>query len=110
MVMLITVAGVLLALFALYASAKRATTVAELEVERGAVRVMRGGIAPPILRDLRDVARRPPMDGVRIRIVRESGRAGVELSGSVTPEQAQRIRNVVGRVPLARLMNAPRRR
>lgn len=97
------------ALVALWASARRAVTIAELAVERGAVRVVRGGIAPPILGDLRDVARRPPIEALRIRIRRSSGRAEVVLTGEVTPEQAQRIRNVIGSVPLARLMNAARR-
>lgn len=102
------VAAVVLA--ALYVSARRAITIAELSVERGAVRVVRGGIAPPVLADLRDVARRPPIADLRVRIVRSAGRAEVQLIGKVSDEQAQRIRNVVGSVPLARLMNAPRRR
>lgn len=108
--LLVPVVLVLAALGALYVAARRAVTIAELDIERGAVRVVRGGIAPPILADLRDVARRPPLDGVRVRILRSSGRAAVELVGDVPAEQAQRIRNVVGRVPLARLVNAPRRR
>jgi Protein of unknown function (DUF3634) len=98
------------ALAALYVAARRAVTIAELEIERGAVRVVRGGIAPPILADLRDVAKRPPIDGLHVRILRSSGRAEVQFLGNVTEEQAQRIRNVVGRVPLARLVNAPKRR
>lgn len=92
---------------ALYVAARRAVTIAELEIERGNVRVVRGGIAPPILADLRDVAKRPPIDDLRVRILRSSGRAEVKLFGRVTDRQAQQIRNVVGRVPLARLVNAP---
>jgi hypothetical protein len=98
------------ALAALYVASRRAVTIVELEIERGAVTVVRGGIAPPVLADLRDVAKRPPIDGVRVRIVRASGRAEVQLLGKCSDEQAQRIRNVVGSVPLARLINAPRRR
>jgi hypothetical protein len=98
------------ALAALYVAARRAVTIAELDIRHGVVDVVRGGIAPPVLADLRDVAKRPPIDGLRVRILRSSGRAEVELRGRVTGEQAQRIRNVVGSVPLARLVNAPRRR
>jgi len=94
----------------LYVSARRAVTVAELEIESGVVRVVRGGIAPPILGDLRDVASRPPIRRLRIRILRSSGRAEVVLVGEVSEQQAQRIRNVIGSVPLARLANAPRKR
>lgn len=109
--MLLVVAGIAAAvLAALYVSARRAITIAELSVENGGVRVVRGGIAPPVLADLRDVARRPPIADLRVRIVRASGRAEVQLIGRVSEEQAQRIRNVVGSVPLARLMNARRRR
>lgn len=109
MAVLVLVAGVIAAIIALYISARRAVTIAEIEVEQGTVRVVRGGIAPSVLGDLCDVAKRPRMHGVRIRIVRSSGHAGVQLSGKLSKEQAQRIRNVIGSVPLARLMNAPRR-
>lgn len=102
-------AVVLAGVSAVYLAARRAVTIAELEIEAGTVRVVRGGIAPPILADLREVAKRPPIKTLRVHIVRSSGRAEVQLSGSVSEAQAQRIRNVVGSVPLARLMNAPRR-
>jgi hypothetical protein len=107
---LLVVCLVLAALGALYVAARRAVTIAELEIEGGKVRVVRGGIAPPILADLRDVAAKVPADRGRVRIVRSSGRAAVELSGAIGDGQAQRIRNVIGSVPLARLVNAPRRR
>ncbi len=94
---------------ALYVAARRAITVVELSVERGNVRIVRGGIAPPILADLRDVARKPPISSLRVRIVRSRGRAEVQLAGEVSDAQAQQIRNVVGSVPLARLINARRK-
>jgi hypothetical protein len=97
---------------ALYVAARRAITIVELSIEDGVVRVVRGGIAPPILADLRDVAKRPPIRALKIRIVRSSGRAEVQFSSSrdVSDAQAQQIRNVVGSVPLARLINSPRPR
>jgi hypothetical protein len=109
-VFVVTIAAAFAALVALYAAARRAITIAELEIERGVVRVVRGGIAPPVLADLRDVAKSPPIENARVRIVRSSGRAEVNMVGSVTDRQAQRIRNVIGGVPLARLVNAPRKR
>lgn len=96
-------------LAALYVSARRATTVAELSFERGTVRIVRGGIAPPVLADLRDVAKSPPIDGLFVRITKSSGRAELTFRGDRSSVQEQRIRNVVGSVPLARLMNAHRR-
>ena len=41
-----------------------------------------------------------------IRVTRASGRAEVELKGNIDERAAQRIRNVIGSVPLARLINA----
>ena len=94
---------------ALFVAARRAITVAELDVSGGKVRVVRGGIAPPVLADLRDVAASPPIERLRIRIVRSAGRAEVVFRGAVDERQGQRIRNVIGAVPLARLVNARRR-
>jgi hypothetical protein len=105
---LLTVAAVAMA--ALWIAARRAITIAELTIEEGVVRVSRGGIAPPILADLRDIAKRPPIERGHVRIVRASGRAEVQLGGAIPAPQAQRIRNVIGSVPLARLRNAPRRK
>lgn len=95
---------------ALYVAARRAITVAELEIRDGELRVVRGGVAPPILSDLRDVAKRPPIKSLAIRITRSSGRAEVTLTGAASPGQAQRIRNVIGSVPLARLTNTAHRK
>ena len=97
------------ALVFLYLASLRAVTIADLEIAQGKVRVIRGGIAPPILADLRDIARTPPIASARVSIVRSDGRAEVKLRGEVSPDQAQRIRNVVGSVPLARLRNAVRK-
>lgn len=97
------------ALVALYVAARRATTIAELRIDNGALGVVRGGIAPAVLADLRDVAKAPPIRELRVRIVKSSGRAEVSFFGNVSDAQAQRIRNVIGSVPLARLINARRK-
>jgi hypothetical protein len=95
---------------AVYFAARRATTIAVLAIDRGVVRIERGGVAPTVLADLRDVAKAPAIDGVRVRIVRSSGRAEVQIDGAISDAQAQRLRNVIGSVPLARLMNARSRK
>lgn len=94
---------------ALYVASRRAITIAELEIDHGTLRVVRGGVVPPVLADLRDIARTPPIERAHIRILRSSGRAEVVVRGNVSATQAQRIRNVVGSVPLARLVNAARK-
>lgn len=97
-------------LVALYFAARRAITICELSIERGVVSVVRGGVAPPILADLRDIAKTPPIAALRIRIFKSSRRAEIQFRGEVSDPQAQRIRNVIGSVPLARLINAARAR
>jgi hypothetical protein len=96
---------VIAAIVALYISARRAITIAELVFDKGTVVVARGGVAPPILGDLRDIARTMPRERVRVRVLRERGRADVRFLDRVPDPDAQRIRNVVGSVPLARLVN-----
>lgn len=105
--MLAWLAVVTVLLGVLYVAARRAITVAELTFAGGTVHVRRGGIAPPILADLRDVARSTPAT-FHVRIVRDRGRADVRFRGAVDERVRQRVRNVVGRVPLARLVNAVR--
>jgi hypothetical protein len=100
--------AVAIALGLLYRSARRAITIAELEVRNGTVRVVHGGLAPGVLQDLRDIAGRPKIKGARILVLRSHGRAEVRLEGSVSADQTQRIRNVIGCVPLAKLRNAAR--
>src|SRR5262249_40131509 len=110
--LLVFVTGSAAVLFGLHVAARRAVTIAELRIEQGTLRVVRGGLPPSVLADLRDLAAHPPLVELRVRIHRSNGRAAIELagpSGAVSPEQAQRIRNVVGNVPLARLMSGRRR-
>jgi hypothetical protein len=107
---LVFVAAVAIALIALWLSARAAVTVCLLDITRGDVVVRRGGLAPRILADIGDVAARPKIARATLRIVRERGRAILEVNGAVPPAQLQQLRNVVGSVPLAKLVNSRRRR
>jgi hypothetical protein len=92
---------------ALGLAVRSALTVSVLEVKAGKIRVAsRRSIAPAILNDLRDVVRKPPVASATIRIMRSRGRAEVRFSGTISDAQAQRVRNVIGSVPLAKLVNA----
>jgi uncharacterized protein DUF3634 len=105
---LVFVAVVALALVALWASARAATTACVLDINKGEVVVRSGGLAPRILVDIGDVAAHPKIERATLRVVRERGRAALEVSGAVPPAQLQQLRNVVGSVPLAKLVNARR--
>jgi hypothetical protein len=103
-----TVAGLLL----LWLAARAAITVCVAEVRDGRIEVTRGGIAPTVLADLGDVIAHPPIQRATLRIVRSQGAAELQAHGDLSPAQLQRIRNVIGSVPLAKLVNArarPRR-
>ena len=104
------VVATLVALVLLWTAARSAITVCVAEVRDGKIEVTHGGIAPRLLADVADVVARPRVEKATLRIVRARGRAEVELHGEVTPAQAQQIRNVIGSVPLAKLVNASRRR
>jgi hypothetical protein len=96
-------------LWLLYVASRRAITLVELEMRGGQLEVIRGGIAPRILADLRDVARAAPKANATVRIVRDRGLAKVEIDGQLDAGHAQRVRNVVGSLPLAKLANTRKR-
>jgi hypothetical protein len=101
------------ALAALWWSARAALTIAVLDVRNGAIRRVRGGLSPGVLADVADVLAKPPVARGRVRIMRDAGVARVEIRGEIGPEHAQRLRNVIGNVPLVRLASgakAPLRR
>ena len=107
---LLFAAVLVVALAALYASARAAVTVCVLEVVGGQVFVRRGGLAARIRSDIEDVVGRPRIERATIRITREGGRASLEVKGAVSEAQQQQLRNVVGSVPLAKLVSPRGRR
>jgi hypothetical protein len=86
-----------------------ALTIAEIVVRDGEAIVQRGGLAPKVLADLRDVLAHPAVHKGTIRVYRDGGHARVQLRGEFSEAQSQRIRNVIGSVPLAKLLNTRRR-
>lgn len=101
--------GVAVLLVLVWASARSAITIAVAEIRDGKLEITRGGLAPRVLGDLRDIASRPKIKSATVRIVRAKDRARIEIHGDVSEQQVQRLRNVVGTVPVAQLMKAERR-
>jgi hypothetical protein len=87
-------------------AARRAITLCVVEVRDGRIQVTRGGIAPRLLADIGNVVARPRVVNATVRIVRSRGSTALTASGDLTDAQLQRIRNVIGSVPLAKLVNA----
>lgn len=100
----------LLALALLWRAARSAITVCVAEVRGGKISITEGGIAPRALADLADVVARPCVEHATLRIVRSRGRAELSVEGILSESQRQRVRNVVGSMPLAKLANARTRR
>ena len=101
--------GVAVLLLLVWASARSAITIAVAEIKDGKVEITRGGLSPRVLGDVRDIASRPRIASATVRIVRAKDRARVEIRGAVSDQQAQRLRNVIGNVPVAQLVRAERR-
>ena len=102
--------GVFAFMALLWASARAATTVAVVEIRDGKVEVKSGGLAPRILGDIKDIARRPKIARATLRISRDKDRAALTVRGTVSEAQEQQLRNVVGSVPLAKLEAGKKRR
>jgi hypothetical protein len=84
-------------------AARGALTICELRADNGSTTVVRGGVAPSVMRDLREITESEALDGVRITVSRDKHGARVTTTGPIDAGALQRIRNVVGSVPLARL-------
>ena len=94
-----------IALGLLWYAARGAITLCVAEVRDGKLEVTHGAIAPRILADMKDVVGRPRVSGGTIRVVRARDHARVDASGDFSTAQLQQLRNVVGSVPLAKLVN-----
>ncbi len=104
------IAGCVVLLTALWVSARAAITICVLDVREGVTRRVRGDISPAVLADLRDVLANPPVERARLRIVRDAGTAQLQLHGHVPDAQRQRLLNVIGTVPVAKLARGRARR
>ena len=107
-VLVITVVAITVALAGLWWRAREAITICVIEVTRGRAKIASGGIAPRVLADIGDVVKRPRIERATIRVVRSSGHAKVDVRGALSDAQMQQLRNVIGSVPLAKLVNARR--
>jgi hypothetical protein len=97
-----------LGLVVLWFAARGAITVCVLEISKGKVEVVQGGLSPRVLSDVRDIVARPKVRAATLRIVRSKDRATLHAKGDVSDEQLQQLRNVIGNVPLTKLVNARR--
>ncbi len=101
--------GVAIGLLLVWANSRSAITIAVAEVREGKMEITRGALSPRVVADLRDIVSRPRIRSATVRIVRAKDHARLEVTGDVPEQQVQRLRNVVGTLPLAQLVKATRR-
>lgn len=100
--------GVATGLLLVWLNARAAITIAVAEIDEGKLTVTRGGLSSRVLDDLRDVVSRPKVRHASLRILRAKDRARLVVEGDVSEQQLQRLRNIVGNVPIAQLERARR--
>jgi hypothetical protein len=98
----------LLGLFALWRSARGAITICVLDVANGRVDLAKGNLSPRVLSDVQDIVKRPKVKSATIRLVRARDFAKLDASGTLTDEQLQQLRNLVGNTPIAKLVGGRR--
>jgi uncharacterized protein DUF3634 len=97
-----------LALWPLIVAIRRSTDLFVLRVREGRVRFTRGRMPQGLLDDIADVMASPSIRRAELRAVRRNGRAELVTRGEVSPEQLQRLRNVLGRYPVAQILAGAR--
>jgi hypothetical protein len=85
----------------------RATIVFELHADAGRVARARGRMPAELFRELSDVLGRAKATG-RVRGRLASGEVRLEVAGAIGPDVEQRLRNVTGRFPAARIKTGPK--
>jgi hypothetical protein len=81
----------------------RTLTLFELGIKGGRVELVRGGIPPALLTEIREIVRIGEIERGTIRVVKDAGEARVVCSPEIDDATIQRIRNVMGRFPIAKL-------
>lgn len=99
--LLVGLAVLVLLCLPLAISLARSNELFVIRVELGNVELVRGRVPPALLQDLEDVFQATSASA-RIRVVAERGRPRVTVS-ELDEGLAQRVRNVVGRFPIAQI-------
>lgn len=97
------------ALAALIVMMRNAALIFSAEVKRGRVVKLQGHAPKGLVRDLSDVLRQRPVSKASLRVVVEGGAPALHARGDVNEGERQRLRNVLGTWPLAKIRAAPYR-
>ena len=87
---------------------RNANLLFAIEVRDGRVVRVRRGMPPSLLSDVEDIVGARPVPGAELRVEREGDIPVWRIKGDVTDGERQRLRNVLGLWPLAKLRRASR--
>lgn len=107
---ILLLAALALALLPLVVAVRRAAELFVIRVRDGRAHFFRGRIPQGLLDEIDDVVRVPPVAKAELRVVRRSGRPELVTRGELGADQAQRLRNVLGRYSVQRIAAGGRRR
>ncbi len=79
------------------------------EVSRGRIVTLRGRAPKGLVGDMTDVLRQRPVSKASLRVVAEGGAPTLHAKGDLNEGELQRLRNVLGTWPLAKIRAAPYR-
>lgn len=99
-----------LALLPLIIAVRRGAELFVIKVRDGQAHFFRGRIPQGLLDEIGDVVRSPKVEEAVLRVVRRSGKAELLTRGELGADQAQRLRNVLGRYSVQRIAAGGRRR
>lgn len=110
MTSLLLLAALLLALTPLVLAIARSTELFVVKVRQGEAHFFRGNIPQSLLDEIDDVVRAPPVAHADLVVTRRDGRPELTVRGQLHPDQAQRLRNVLGQYSVQRIAAGGRRR
>jgi hypothetical protein len=86
---------------------RNAAVLFRARVLQGRVVQLRGKAPKGLVRDFEDVFRLRPVAQATLRVVLRGGAPTLEIKGDVTPAETQRLRNILGAWPTAKIRAAP---
>lgn len=88
---------------------RNATLLFSAKVDRGRIVTLRGRAPKGLVHDMSEVLRRRPVKNATLRVVVEGGLPALRAKGDLNDGEVQRLRNVLGTWPLAKIRAAPYR-
>ncbi|HNS98206.1 MAG TPA: DUF3634 family protein [Polyangiaceae bacterium] len=89
---------------------RNATLLFSAKVQRGRIVSLRGRAPKKLVRELNDVLGRRPVPSASLRVYAQGDRAALQASGDLNENEMQRLRNVLGTFPTARIRSEPFRK